>query len=350
MNSISLGTFVPNASHFRITPSALTNRVTEAGSSFIFSAWIPSKFNSLLRVDEFNRRVQIAVVGQNTHSTRVTRCNTSDSPLSSKSSFLVCLQLMTADIYNLIVSIDGVAIPGMPCVGCIRVLPGNLDLGESTIEGFPHSLLAGTSCSFRIRLLDVFDNAIPLGDDMLIWFQTDSWVFISNTTGTEFHLYSNQTGVHTIRAFVNAKEFAFSPLTLRILVPEPSSPSCVTFLQSKDTLVTNQRFQVRVSDSFHVDSSSSLQSEWDSYSRILLRHCNPYHPRTNGSSSLLLFVQSMESYGRPTTSGSVSVFRSRWGSGDLLAPSSHWELQPVAIASSSSLGERRTKRRVHFGR
>ena len=289
MDSLSLGLFVPNASHFRITPSTLTGRVTEAGSPFTFSVWIPSKLKSLLRVDEFNQRVQIAVVGQNTHSTKVTRCNTNDSILSYKSSFLVCLRLMVADSYNLFVSIDGALIPGMPCIGCIRVVPGHLDLGESTIDGFPSTLLAGTSCSFRIRLLDVFDNAIS-GDGQSIQFRTDSWVLISNTTNTEFLLYSNQTGEHTVHVYVNNEEFVFSPLTLRVVPPEPSFPSSVTFLQSRDALVTNQMFQVGVLGRCQVDPSPSLRSEWNSHSRILLRRCNPHHPRVYGSIDLLLFL------------------------------------------------------------
>lgn len=320
---------MPNASHFRITPSTLISRVTEAGSPFIFSVWILPKLRSLLRVDEFNQRVQIAVVGQNTQSTAVSRCNTSDSPLSNKSSFFVCLQLMVADSYDLFVSIDHVMIPGMPCVGCIRVLPGHLDLRESAIEGFPSTLLAGTSCSFRILLLDVFDNPISLGDGLSIRFSVDSWVFISNKTAesvvsgnpatykidsnaastrymtsnnpaaykidsnaasTHYLLYSNQTGEHTIRVYVNDDEFAFSPLTLRVVPPEPSRLSSLTFLQSKDVLVTNQLFQVGLLRCFQVDPNPSLRSRGNPHSRVLLRHRNSRRPRACGSLSLLLFL------------------------------------------------------------
>ena len=185
MSAISIESFLPVAAHFRITPSYLYQQVSQAGESFHFDVSFISSIQTVIPAGLFYQHVDIQVRGQNTNHTHFTYCNISIDPTQLLGSFHVCVNTTVADTYDLILLYDGVPLLGMPCLGCIQIIPSQVAIANTVVTGLTDTLLAGTSLSFTIQLRDEYNNLV---DPSSLFISCQMNFSISQMTQVRSHL------------------------------------------------------------------------------------------------------------------------------------------------------------------
>ncbi len=249
MSAISIESFLPVAAHFRITPSYLYQQVSQAGESFHFDVSFISSIQTVIPAGLFYQHVDIQVRGQNTNHTHFTYCNISIDPTQLLGSFHVCVNTTVADTYDLILLYDGVPLLGMPCLGCIQIIPSQVAIANTVVTGLTDTLLAGTSLSFTIQLRDEYNNLVDPSSLFVIYFVPNEFLYITNDTSQisphsyHFLLYLNHTEIYTFSIYVNDIPLP-SPFTVCVVASQPSDLSSFTFISDIDFLVSMVPFEV----------------------------------------------------------------------------------------------------------
>lgn len=247
---MSVQSFLPVAKYFRITPSSLYGQISKAGEPFVFNVSIISSVNTVLPASVFFQSVSIQLAGQTTGHSLFSLCTESYNPTTLLASFQMCVNTTVSDIYDLTVLYDGISLPGMPCLGCIQIIPSTLDVRNTVVIGLKETLLAGTSLSFSIQLRDYFDNIVIPSSSYTISFSPNESFYITNDTSIvstdsyPFLLYLNHTEIYSFTIYVNDIPIPSSPFTVHVIASQPSFLSSITFLDDENSLVTTSSFQV----------------------------------------------------------------------------------------------------------
>ena len=248
MSSISVESYLPVSTHFRITPSDLYQQVSQAGQPFCFDISFISSIHTAIPAGFFYEHVEIQLKGQKTNHSDFVQCATSTNPTQLLGSFRVCVNTTVADTYDLMIRYDGSPLLGMPCLGCVHIIPSHVVITNTVVNGLTDTLLAGTSLKFTVQLRDEYSNIVNPSSLFFIHFEPNEFHITNDTNVVSTHSYPfqlhlNHTEVYTFSININGIPLP-SPFTVHIVASQPSDLSTFTFVNDVNSLLRVIPFQV----------------------------------------------------------------------------------------------------------
>lgn len=263
-----ISSFQATATDLRGDMMSLYSNSVVAGSPFFITITSHEMFAS-----QFYSHYAIAIVGHSrsptplsriaTNNTAFTDCTIHPTTESIPESFLLCLRVTVADVYDVTVSFDGEAIAQFPCFGCMTVLYDSPSIANVLLEGLSDEVYTGVTYLFQVWLRDKYNNIIPRSPAYNVSFAPDPNRYIAPNPTSDFPsphssvgqslecyafaLFANHTDVFSFFTYLNGVPVSSTPTTITIIAPNPSDLSHIV-LPAASAAVTDRWVDVGAVD------------------------------------------------------------------------------------------------------
>lgn len=186
-----VSSFQATAADLRGDIVSLYSNSVIAGSPFFITITSHETFAS-----QFYSHYSISIAGHShslmpssridTNNTTFMDCTIRPTTESIPESFLLCLRVTVADVYDVTVSFDGEAVPQFPCFGCMTILHDSPSIDNVLLEGLSDEVYTGVTYPFQVWLRDKYNNVIPRSPAYNFSFAPDPNRYIAPIPTSDF--------------------------------------------------------------------------------------------------------------------------------------------------------------------